>query len=99
MAYPHANANAHANTPDIESLAIEEINSSSKHHESTNMARVETYDTTTTQGKLQLVASKLKIEQQGIERVLEENRTDTSYWNIGSMVHPLSKLDLYVHRD
>lgn len=40
----------------------------------------------TTYAKLQRLAGKLRIEQRGIERVPEDERTDNSYWNIGSMV-------------
>lgn len=36
--------------------------------------------------KLQRVAGKLNVEQRGIERVPDNERTDTSYFNIGSMV-------------
>lgn len=36
--------------------------------------------------RLQRFAGKLNIEQRGIERVPEDERTDTSYVNIGSMV-------------
>lgn len=36
--------------------------------------------------KLQRIAGKFNIEQRGIERVPENERTDTSYVNIGSMV-------------
>lgn len=36
--------------------------------------------------RLQRLAGKLKVEQRGIERVPENERTDTSYLNIGSMV-------------
>lgn len=36
--------------------------------------------------KIQRVAGKLHIEQRGIERVPEDERTDTSYLNISSMV-------------
>lgn len=36
--------------------------------------------------KLQRLGGKLKVEQRGIERVPEDERTDSSYWNIGSMV-------------
>lgn len=36
--------------------------------------------------KLQRFAGKLNVEQRGIERVPEDERTDTSYLNIGSMV-------------
>lgn len=36
--------------------------------------------------KLQRFAGKLHVEQRGIERVPEDERTDTSYLNIGSMV-------------
>ncbi|KFZ09363.1 hypothetical protein V502_08809 [Pseudogymnoascus sp. VKM F-4520 (FW-2644)] len=35
--------------------------------------------------KLARMGSKLKVEVRGIERVPENERTDTSYWNIGSM--------------
>ncbi|KAF2458087.1 purine-cytosine permease [Lineolata rhizophorae] len=35
--------------------------------------------------KLQRLAGKLKIEQRGVERVPEDERTDTSYLNVGSM--------------
>lgn len=38
--------------------------------------------------KLQRLGGKLKVEQRGIERVPEDERTDSSYWNIGSMVLP-----------
>lgn len=36
--------------------------------------------------RVQRWAAKLNIEQRGIERVPEDERTDTSYVNIGSMV-------------
>lgn len=36
--------------------------------------------------KLQRLGGKIKVEQRGIERVPEDERTDNSYWNIGSMV-------------
>lgn len=36
--------------------------------------------------KLQRIAGRFNIEQRGIERVPENERTDTSYLNIGSMV-------------
>ena len=36
--------------------------------------------------KLQRLGGKIKVEQRGIERVPEDERTDSSYWNIGSMV-------------
>lgn len=36
--------------------------------------------------KIQRVAGKLNIEQRGIERVPADEQTDTSYFNIGSMV-------------
>ena len=36
--------------------------------------------------KLQRFAGRFNIEQRGIERVPESERTDTSYLNIGSMV-------------
>ena len=39
-----------------------------------------------TYARLQRLAGKLKVEQRGIERVPEDERTDSSYWNIGSMV-------------
>ncbi|KAJ5148427.1 hypothetical protein N7448_000005 [Penicillium atrosanguineum] len=35
--------------------------------------------------KLQRLGGKIKVEQRGIERVPEDERTDSSYWNIGSM--------------
>jgi hypothetical protein len=38
--------------------------------------------------KLQRLGGKIKVEQRGIERVPEDERTDNSYWNIGSMVFP-----------
>lgn len=38
--------------------------------------------------KLARMGTKMKVEVRGIERVPEDERTDTSYWNIGSMVHP-----------
>lgn len=36
--------------------------------------------------KLQTALSKLKVETRGIERVPDDERTDTSYLNVGSMV-------------
>lgn len=36
--------------------------------------------------KLQRLGGKMNVEQRGIERVPEDERSDTSYWNIGSMV-------------
>lgn len=36
--------------------------------------------------KIQRLAGRLNIEQRGIERVPAEEQTDTSYFNIGSMV-------------
>lgn len=36
--------------------------------------------------KIQRIAGKLNIEQRGIERVPADEQTDTSYFNIGSMV-------------
>lgn len=36
--------------------------------------------------KIQRLGGRLKVEQRGIERVPEDERTDSSYWNIGSMV-------------
>lgn len=36
--------------------------------------------------KAQRFAGKLKIEQRGIERVPENERHDTSLWNVGTMV-------------
>lgn len=36
--------------------------------------------------KIQRIAGKFNVEQRGIERVPESERTDTSYFNIGSMV-------------
>lgn len=36
--------------------------------------------------KIQRVAGKFNIEQRGVERVPDSERTDTSYFNIGSMV-------------
>lgn len=36
--------------------------------------------------KLQRLAGKFNIEQRGVERVPENERTDTSYFNISSMV-------------
>lgn len=36
--------------------------------------------------RVQRIAGKFRIEQRGIERVPEDERTDTSYFNIGSMV-------------
>ena len=36
--------------------------------------------------KIQRVAGKFNIEQRGVERVPDYERTDTSYLNIGSMV-------------
>lgn len=38
--------------------------------------------------KIQRLAERLNIEQRGIERVPAEEQTDTSYFNIGSMVCP-----------
>lgn len=36
--------------------------------------------------KLQRFAGRFNVEQRGIERVPEDERTDTSYLNVGSMV-------------
>lgn len=36
--------------------------------------------------RVQRIAGKFNIEQRGIERVPDNERTDTSYFNIGSMV-------------
>jgi hypothetical protein len=36
--------------------------------------------------KIQRLAGKFNIEQRGVERVPDYERTDTSYFNIGSMV-------------
>lgn len=41
-----------------------------------------------TYAKLQRLGAKFKVELRGIERVPEDERTDSSYWNIGSMVLP-----------
>lgn len=38
--------------------------------------------------RLARIGTKMKVEVRGIERVPENERTDTSYWNIGSMVYP-----------
>lgn len=40
--------------------------------------------------RLQRLGGKIKVEQRGIERVPDDERNDSSYWNIGSMVLPLS---------
>lgn len=42
--------------------------------------------------RLQRLGGKIKVEQRGIERVPDDERTDSSYWNIGSMVLPPSIL-------
>jgi hypothetical protein len=44
----------------------------------------------TVYAKLQRLAGRFHIEQRGIERVPEIERTDTSYSNIGTMVRLLS---------
>lgn len=36
--------------------------------------------------RLQRLGGKFKVEQRGIERVPDDERNDSSYWNIGSMV-------------
>lgn len=36
--------------------------------------------------RLQRLGGKIKVEQRGIERVPDDERNDSSYWNIGSMV-------------
>lgn len=41
---------------------------------------------TKTMSTLQRIQTKLNVETRGIERVPEDERTDNSYWNIGSMV-------------
>lgn len=38
--------------------------------------------------RLARMGTKMNVEVRGIERVPENERTDSSYWNIGSMVHP-----------
>lgn len=40
--------------------------------------------------RLQRLGGKIKVEQRGIERVPDDERNDSSYWNIGSMVLPPS---------
>ena len=40
----------------------------------------------TTYAKIQRFAGKFNIEQRGIERVPEDERTDTSLMNVGTMV-------------
>lgn len=42
--------------------------------------------------RLQRLGGKIKVEQRGIERVPDDERNDSSYWNIGSMVLPPSTL-------
>lgn len=44
----------------------------------------------TTYAKLQRLAGKFHVEQRGIERVPEDERTDTSLLNVGTMVRTLS---------
>lgn len=44
----------------------------------------------TAYAKLQRLAGKLGAEQRGVERVPEDERTDNSYLNIGTMVRSLS---------
>ena len=46
--------------------------------------------------KLQRLAGRFNVEQRGIERVPEDERTDNSYFNIGSMVRCLSSFFLPV---
>jgi len=41
---------------------------------------------TSVYAKIQRLAGKINVEQRGIERVPPEEQTDTSYFNIGSMV-------------
>lgn len=41
--------------------------------------------------RVQRVAGRFHVEQRGIERVPENERTDTSYFNIGSMVYSSSQ--------
>lgn len=48
-------------------------------------ASTDAYETNTLCGTLQRLASNLKVEKRGIERVPEDERTDHSYWNIGTM--------------
>lgn len=45
--------------------------------------------------RVQRVAGRFHVEQRGIERVPENERTDTSYFNIGSMVYPSSQCLLF----
>jgi hypothetical protein len=47
--------------------------------------------------KLQRFAGRFNIEQRGIERVPENERTDTSYVNIGSMVSSELCIPSFVH--
>lgn len=74
--------------PDIESC-IAERHIEEKPEFCHGLDQVNTLDTSATLSRLQTVASKLQVEQQGIERVQENARTDNSYWNIGSMVSQL----------
>lgn len=55
-------------------------------------ASTDAYETNTLCGKLQGLASNLKVEKRGIERVPEDERNDHSYWNIGTMVLDPSRL-------
>lgn len=48
------------------------------------------YEEGSLKSRLAWLASKLHVEARGIERVPEDARTDTSYWNISSMVRPFS---------
>lgn len=70
---------------DIENC-IEERHIAEKPELGHDLDQVNTLETSPTLSRLQTVASKLQVEQQGIERVHENARTDNSYWNIGSMV-------------
>lgn len=44
--------------------------------------------------KIQRIAGKFDVEQRGVERVPESERTDTSYLNIGSMVCSAQKFTM-----
>lgn len=46
--------------------------------------------------KVQRLGGKLNVEQRGIERVPKDERTDNSYWNIGSMVYLVSRRQLRI---
>lgn len=64
-----------------------DMSSTMKREKSSMVEESEEYQTAPAmKGRLAWIASKLHVEERGIERVPDDARNDTSYWNISSMV-------------